>query len=181
MNRVPTAQRKVSEVTDLLRTILLPFLEHHRQITVIVDGLDRLIEPVRFREFAEQDLRAVRGLKVTVIVAVRCYCGTTDPIPARLLRPRQTHSCRAADPKESGFLKDVLNRRGASQLMSAASMNEICSSLEGCCAICWLSRNRLHSMLIGTPRTVSLANMCRQPPVNSATAILLASGLCNGG
>jgi hypothetical protein len=125
--RYPRLKERVSEVTDLLRTILLPFLEHHRQITVIVDGLDRLIEPVRFREFAEQDLRAVRGLKVTVIVAaplllwydktrfLQDYFDLVKHIPAA-----------AADPKESGFLKDVLNRRGASQLMSAASMNEIC-------------------------------------------------------
>src|SRR5713226_3859533 len=67
--RFPELKKRVAEVNDLLGTVLLPFLEHDSQITVIVDGLDRLIEPTRFREFAEQDLRALRGMQVTMIVA----------------------------------------------------------------------------------------------------------------
>ena len=125
--RYPQLEERVSEVKDLLGTILLPFLENDRQVTVIVDGLDRLIEPARFREFAEQDLRAVRGLKLTVIVAaplllwydktrfLQDYFDVVKHIPAA-----------AADPQESVFLKDILKRRGAGQLMNATSLNEIC-------------------------------------------------------
>src|SRR5450759_148788 len=67
--RFPELKERVAEVKDLLGTVLLPFLEHDSQITVIVDGLDRLIEPTRFGEFAEQDLREGRGMQVTMIVA----------------------------------------------------------------------------------------------------------------
>ena len=125
--RFPELKERVAEVKDLLGTILLPYLERDSQITVIVDGLDRLIEPVRFREFAEQDLRAVRGMQVTVIVAaplllwydnsrfLQDYFDVVRHIPAA-----------AIDPKESGFLKAILKRRGADELMSAASINDIC-------------------------------------------------------
>lgn len=125
--RFPELKERVAEVKDLLGTVLLPFLEHDSQITVIVDGLDRLIEPTRFREFAEQDLRAVRGMQVTIIVAVplllwydnsrflQDYFDIVRHIPAA-----------AIDPKESGFLKAILKRRGADKLMSAAAMSDIC-------------------------------------------------------
>jgi hypothetical protein len=92
----------VKQVTDLLGAILLPFVEHDSQITVIVDGLDRLIEPVRFREFAEQDLRAIRGTTVTVIVAaplllwfdksrfLQAYFDLVRHIPAAAADPKQS-------------------------------------------------------------------------------------------
>ena len=125
--RFPELKERVAEVKDLLGTVLSPFLEHDSQITVIVDGLDRLIEPTRFREFAEQDLRAVRGMQVTMIVAaplllwydnsrfLQDYFDIVRHIPAA-----------AIDPKESGFLKAILKRRGADELMSAASVSDIC-------------------------------------------------------
>lgn len=130
--RFPELKERVAEVKDLLGTVLSPFLEHDSQITVIVDGLDRLIEPTRFREFAEQDLRAVRGMQVTMIVAaplllwydnsrfLQDYFDVVRHIPAA-----------AIDPKESGFLKAILKRRGADELMSAASMSDICRSSGG--------------------------------------------------
>ncbi len=125
--RFPELKERVREVQDLLETVFQPFLEHDSQITVIVDGLDRLIEPTRFRDFAEQDLRAIRGMKVTIIVAVplllwsdksrflQDYFDVVRHIPAA-----------AVDPKESGFLKAILKRRGADALMGAVSINEIC-------------------------------------------------------
>jgi Cdc6-like AAA superfamily ATPase len=125
--RFPELKERVAEVKDLLGTVLSPFLEHDSQITVIVDGLDRLIEATRFREFAEQDLRAVRGMHVTMIVAaplllwyddsrfLEDYFDVVRHIPAAVI-----------DPKKSGFLKAILKRRGADKLMSVASMNDIC-------------------------------------------------------
>ncbi|MGO9966110.1 MAG: hypothetical protein ACLPY2_02460 [Bryobacteraceae bacterium] len=125
--RFPELKERVAEVKDLLETVLSRFLERDSQITVLVDGLDRLIEPARFREFAEQDLRALRGTKVTMIVAAPLllwydhsrflddYFDVVKHIPVA-----------AVDPKESRFLKDILKRRGADELMSAASINDIC-------------------------------------------------------
>ena len=125
--RFPALKERVAEVKGLLEVVLFPFQERDSQVTVAVDGLDRLIEPTRFREFAEQDLRAVRGMQVTIIVAaplllwydssrfLQDYFDVVKHIPAAV-----------ADPKENSFLKDILKRRGAGELMSAASINDIC-------------------------------------------------------
>lgn len=130
--RYPRLREKVSEVLALLASILAPFLEQGMQVTAIVDGLDRLIDPVRFREFAEQDLRAMRGQKLTIIVAaplllwfdksrfLQDYFDLVKHIPAA-----------AADPKESAFLFEILKRRGGGELMSIASMHEICRASGG--------------------------------------------------
>ena len=66
--RFPDLRVEVKEVKDLALAIAAPLLERDAQITCLIDGLDRLIDPERFREFAEQDLRALRGTKITVIV-----------------------------------------------------------------------------------------------------------------
>jgi hypothetical protein len=125
--RFPELKERVTEVNDLLGTVLLPFLEHDSQVTVIVDGLDRLIEPTRFREFAEQDLRALRSMRVTMIVAAPLLLWYDD---SRFLQDYfdvvRHIPAAAIDPKESGFLKAILKRRGADKLMSAASMSDIC-------------------------------------------------------
>ncbi len=118
---------QVSQVAVLVGAILVPFLERGKQVTVIVDGLDRLIEPSRFREFAEQDLRAMRGMKVSMILAaplllwydkgrfLQDYFDVVNHIPAA-----------SVDPEESGFLMDILKRRGAGDLMDEESMRAIC-------------------------------------------------------
>lgn len=125
--RFPELKERVAEIGDLLTAILSPMLERDSQITVIVDGLDRLIEPTRFREFAEQDLRAVRGKRVTMIVAAPLLMWYDD---SRFLQDYfdvvRHIPAAETDPKESGFLKEILKRRGANKLMSAASINDIC-------------------------------------------------------
>jgi hypothetical protein len=141
--RLAQLKEDVLKVADLLGTIVLPFLEHGKQLTVIVDGLDRLIDPVRFREFAEQDLRAVRGIKVSMILAaplllwydktrfLQDYFDLVKHIPAA-----------SVDPKESVFLRDILKRRGAGDLMSTASVNEICQFSGGVLRdLLWLAQS----------------------------------------
>ncbi len=112
--RFPAIQRNVEEVCDLVIEIAKPLLESERQITVLIDGLDRLIRPERFREFTEQDLRALRGTQISIIVAaplllwfdktrfLQDYFYDFKHIPAAI-----------ADPEKSDFLKQVLVRRGA--------------------------------------------------------------------
>jgi hypothetical protein len=99
---------------------------------VLVDGLDRLIEPTRFREFAEQDLRAIRGMQVTMIVAapLLLWYDNSRFLPDYFDVVRHIPAA-AIDPKKSGFLRAILQKRGADELMSAASINDICRSSGG--------------------------------------------------
>jgi hypothetical protein len=124
--RFPAIQRQVAEVLNLVLEIAAPLLASNAQITVLIDGLDRLIEPDRFRQFAEQDLRALRGFQISIIVAaplllwfdksrfLQDYFDDVKHIPAAI-----------SDPKKSGFLNQVLLRRGAADLMEKHEVSEI--------------------------------------------------------
>jgi hypothetical protein len=105
-------------VQNLVFQIAMPLLGADAQITVLLDGLDRLIQPERFREFAEQDLRALREAKISVVVAtplmlwfdksryLQDYFDDVKHIPAA-----------SFDPRRSAFLQQILVRRGAAELM----------------------------------------------------------------
>jgi len=124
--RFPALRREVREVKDLLQSIASPLLENDAQITLLIDGLDRLIRPERFREYAEQDLQALRGTKMTVIVVAPLllwydksrflldYFDLVKHIPAA-----------AADPGDSAFLRQILERRGALELMDRAELTSV--------------------------------------------------------
>ena len=112
--KFPAIQRTVADVRDLVFEIAMPLVEDTAQITVLIDGLDRLIRRERFREFAEQDLRALRDTGISIIVAaplllwfdksrfLQDYFDDVKHIPAAI-----------SDPEQSDFLNQVLLRRGA--------------------------------------------------------------------
>ena len=124
--RFPALRREVKEVKDLLLGIASPLQRADAQITLLVDGLDRLIRPERFREFAEQDLQALRGTQISIIIVaplllwydksrfLQDYFDLVKHIPAA-----------AADPKESAFLRQILERRGALELMDRTEVSTI--------------------------------------------------------
>ncbi len=121
--RFPVLHPKVAEIQQLLLSIASPLLEDEDQITLLVDGLDRLIRPELFREFAEQDLQALKGTKISVIIVaplllwydksrfLQDYFDVVKHIPAA-----------AADPRTSAFLRQILERRGALDFMDRTEM-----------------------------------------------------------
>jgi hypothetical protein len=130
--RFPAIQRQVADVQALVAEVIPTLLEADAQITIIIDGLDRLIKPDRFREFVEQDLRAFRDFPISVIVAaplslwfdktrfLQDYFDEMRHIPAAI-----------ADPGESTFLRDILIRRGAEEVMGGTEVDEIARSSGG--------------------------------------------------
>ncbi len=124
--RFPVVQRSVTEVQNLVVHIAKQLLDSEAQITVLIDGLDRLVRPERFREFAEQDLRALRDTKISVVVAtplllwfdksrfLQDYFDDVKHIPAAI-----------SDPEKSDFLNQILRRRGAADLMEEHEISEI--------------------------------------------------------
>jgi hypothetical protein len=124
--RFSNLQNEVKEVKDLTLAIASPLLNKDTQITFLIDGLDRLIKAESFREFSEQDLRALRGTKITVIVVapllllydksrfLHDYFDLVKHIPAANKHPRDT-----------AFLRDILERRGALELLNRAELNSL--------------------------------------------------------
>jgi hypothetical protein len=124
--RFPAIHRKVSEVLDPFVQIAELLLEQDAQITVLLDGLDRQIQAERFREFAEQDLHALRGIPISIIV--------TTPLMSWYDKSRFLHDyfdivrhipAAVSDPLKSDFLKKILLRRGAAELMDDQEIGEI--------------------------------------------------------
>src|ERR1022692_168500 len=125
-SRFPALGHKVKEAKDLLLCIASPLLESDAQITLLIDGLDRLIKPELFRQFAEQDLQALKGTKISVIIVaplllwydksrfLQDYFDMVKHIPAA-----------AADPQHSDFLRQILQRRGALELIDRAEVTSI--------------------------------------------------------
>ena len=124
--RFPAIKRNVEEVRDLVIEIAKPLLESGAQITVLLDGLDRLIRPERFREFAEQDLRALRDSHISIIVVapllmwfdkgrfLQEFFDDVKHIPAAI-----------SNPEQSDFLNQILIRRGARELMEDSEISQI--------------------------------------------------------
>lgn len=124
--RFPPLRREVMEVQDLVVSIASPLLEFGDQITLLVDGLDRLIRPELFREFAEQDLQALKGTSISAIIAaplllwydksrfLQDYFDVVKHIPAA-----------AVGPRTSTFLRQILERRGAPDLMDRTEIAAI--------------------------------------------------------
>ena len=125
-SRFPALGHKVKEAKELLLCIASPLLGSDAQITLLIDGLDRLIRPELFRQFAEQDLQVLKGMKISVIIVaplllwydksrfLQDYFDLVKHIPAA-----------AADPKHSAFLRQILQRRGAPDLMDRAEITTI--------------------------------------------------------
>lgn len=124
--RFPALWPKVEQIHELLISIASPLLESDAQITFLIDGLDRLIQPELFREFAEQDLQALKGTKISVVIVaplllwydksrfLQDYFDLAKHIPAA-----------AADPQHSAFLRQILKRRGAPDFMDRAELTSI--------------------------------------------------------
>jgi hypothetical protein len=123
--RFPAITRQVEEVLELLEKIVAPWIEKDGQITLLLDGLDRL-SAERFRQFAEQDLRALRGTGISVIIVA--------PLPLWYDKNRFIHEYfevvkhippAANGAEDAKFLREILTRRGASELMEPAQVNSI--------------------------------------------------------
>ncbi len=124
--RFPAIRREVKEVKELLLSIASPLLDDDAQITLLIDGLDRLIRAERFREYAEQDLQALGGTKMTVIIVaplllwydktrfLQDYFDLVKHIPAA-----------AAGPSDLEFLRQILERRSAAELMNPTEIASV--------------------------------------------------------
>ena len=124
--RFPPLRGKVKEAKDLLFSIASQLVETGSQITLLVDGLDRLIRPELFREFAEQDLQALRGTKISVIiVAPLLFLYDKSRFLQDYFDPVKHIPAAAADPQHSDFLRKILQRRGAPDLMDRAEITSI--------------------------------------------------------
>ena len=119
----PAIRRDVNQlaahVSDFLRFLKI----RGKEVVIFFDGLDRLIKADQFWSVAEQDLRALKPLEISVLVA--------GPLSIMYAQGRQVKDYfdevhylppAIADPKKSPFLLEVLRQRGAEELMRPDQM-----------------------------------------------------------
>lgn len=128
----PALLRDVRDLGNSLSKLAAFLKTKQIELVAIFDGLDRLIKADRFWSVAEQDLRAVKHLEISILVA--------GPLSIMYGQGRQVKDYfdqvhylapAVADPKTSPFLLDVLRIRGAEELMDPAGMERLCLASGG--------------------------------------------------
>jgi len=128
----PLLERDVEELSELVSGLVAYLATNHFELVAIFDGLDRLINADQFWSVAEQDLRAIRPMGISVLMAgplsvlygqgrqVKDYFDEVHYLPPAI-----------ADPKSSSFLFEVLRLRGAEELMDLEQMQRLCLASGG--------------------------------------------------
>jgi hypothetical protein len=128
----PEITPDIEELADHLSTVVQYFEQRGHELRVLFDGLDRLLKPDQFWAVVEQDLRALRKLNVSVVIAgplsllygagrqVKDYFDRVEYLPPAPL-----------DSSDTGLLMRVLAARGAHELMHADQMRELCLASGG--------------------------------------------------
>lgn len=116
----------VQSLACSVKTVVASVRAAGHELAVVFDGLDRLLDLDKFWAMVEQDLRAIRPMAVSVILA--------GPLSVAYGKGRQvsdyfdeTHHLppAATDPAKSDFLLQVLRQRGGDQLFDDSLMERI--------------------------------------------------------
>jgi hypothetical protein len=123
---LPALLRDVESVREPLEQLLVKAREIHKDIVVVFDGLDRLLDPERFSVVANQDFRLLRSLSVSVLAAapISILYGVGRSVAEQF--DRVQHLTVIAGGQERGFLQSVLTKRGGYELLSPKEADAIC-------------------------------------------------------
>jgi hypothetical protein len=124
----PRLDRDIEEIRAPLETLLKIAREVRKDVVVIFDGLDRLLEAARFWSVIHQDLRLLRDLKVSVIttapLSVLFGAGVGQSISDHF--DRVHHITVIASERENTSLWSVLQKRGGAELLNRFLADSIC-------------------------------------------------------
>jgi hypothetical protein len=129
---IPPLSREIAQAIDPLRTLLDAARVSDQEFVLILDGLDRLMDPARFWTLVGEDFRALRKLGLSVLAAAplsvlfgfgRQAADHFDQV--RHLPPA------TVDPDGSPFLRQILERRGAGELVQHRDMDRLCQASGG--------------------------------------------------
>jgi hypothetical protein len=124
----PPRNRDIQEVRAPLEEFLAAAKQAHKDVVVIFDGLDRLLDAAKFWSVVHQDLRLLRELKVSVLatapLTVLFGAGVGQSISDYFDRVQHL-SVIAADPEHTS-LRSVLDKRRGSELLTVREADAIC-------------------------------------------------------
>jgi hypothetical protein len=125
---VPALSRDIEEIRGTLQELLAVPRDAQKDVVVIFDGLDRLLDPTRFWSVASQDLRLFRKLKVSVVstapLSVLFGAGAGQSVSDHF--DRVHHMPVVAVDPERGLLRSVLEKRHGYELLRDVDGDSIC-------------------------------------------------------
>jgi hypothetical protein len=125
---MPSLEREIQDIREPLAEFLSYLRKTQREIVVIFDGLDRLLDATKFWSVVHQDLRLLRQLKVSVLatapLSVLFGAGVGQSISDHF--DRVHHLSVIASGPENTSLQSVLEKRRASELLNLQEADSIC-------------------------------------------------------
>ncbi|MCX6637011.1 MAG: hypothetical protein NT090_18305 [Acidobacteria bacterium] len=128
----PALQRDIEAIREPLVSFLSAVQSRSLDVVAILDGLDRLITPDKFWDIVHQDFRALREMRVAVLVAapLSVLYGTGRPVSEHFDRVHHIATL-TAEPDDNSYLKSVLSHRGGTDLLEPDGVELVCSASGG--------------------------------------------------
>jgi hypothetical protein len=129
---LPALHRDVAELVETVTPFVRAIRDTQKEIVLVLDGLDRLMDPPKFWKLVEQDFQALKRLGLSVLAAapLSVLFGEDRQIADHFDRVRHLATA-VADPQRSPFLMQVLEKRGAGELMGSSEMQALCTASGG--------------------------------------------------
>jgi hypothetical protein len=125
----PALDRDIREMRGFISELLAAVKETKKEVVVVFDGLDRLLDPNKFWSIVYQDLRLLRELKVSVIatapLSVLFGVGVGQSISDHF--DRVHHLTVIPNDSAVTSLELVLERRGVTNLLDPGIAYFICN------------------------------------------------------
>lgn len=159
---LPPLNRDIQEVRAPLEDLLTTAKEVHKDVVVIFDGLDRLLDATKFWSVVLQDLRLLRGLKVSVIItaplSVLFGVGVGQSISDFFDRVHHL-TVIPSDPVDKS-LWSVLQKRGAIEFLSAPLPSVLCTDSGGVLRdLITLARDAAEEAYVSDRDSITLADI----------------------
>jgi hypothetical protein len=160
---LPGLHRDVAELVETVTPFVGAIRDTKKETVVILDGLDRLMDPLKFWKVVEQDFQGLKKLALSVLAAapLSVLYGRGRQIADYFDRVRHLATA-VTDPERSPFLMQVLEKRGGGGLMSAAEMEALCAASGGVMRdLISLVRNAAEDAYIAGADRITMENVNR--------------------
>jgi hypothetical protein len=159
---LPSLDREIQDIREPLEQFLAAAKQRGKEVAVIFDGLDRLLDPTKFWSVAHQDLRLLRQLKVSslataplsVLFAVEVGQSITGEFD------RVQHLAVITAGRNDSCLRSVMEKRRCSELLNGPEVDTICHYSGGVLRdLISLARDAAEEAYVSEHDTITLADV----------------------
>ena len=125
---LPSLDREIQDIREPLEQFLAAAKRRGKEVAVIFDGLDRLLDPTKFWSVAHQDLRLLRQLKVSALATAPLSVLFAAEVGQSIAGEfdRVQHLAVITAGPDNACLRSVLEKRHCSELLNREEVDTIC-------------------------------------------------------